>query len=812
MIISFLQRRDPPILPSLQKVEGKRLESDKLGPSQFADDVAALRGCGDANKETLAQLMFSFFRHYGYEFDYAKNVVSVKEGRLLSREEKGWQQTNYWDKEAQKRLCVEEPFTMNRNLGNSADEYSWSGVHNEIRRAFDLLADGQQLDKCCEQYEFPQEEKPVFQRPPPRPAPTLRRSASQSGRPNHEPGSGRSRKGNNRNQSAQRAGNRRASSGASYGNPRLPLPLPFQSPPVVPHSADYFATKSNLHDQLFQQYQYLQAQQDALRSQLAQHAQQQQQGHGPGLQGRVGDMAGSPRHRNGYANGLPSPRLFDNPPQTAPLLPGYLYHYPARYPPPSPLTQSRSREGTNTNPSSPSMVSAVPAFRRQMHRGSVPDGSSSSARSQSQPGRSLPHPLTLQQHAHPGYDVSGVIPAPYQNVRASQMYIGHPGLQIPFSPMTAVHPTTGSVDSAQPKEYIGYYVGHSPQLGPQIEPQLEPRQFATGSRFQMPQLTLRDPPPQKHRRVTPELKPPMLNGRHTSRSPSPLGHLRSYSTVADLRSKLHGDMLQSPMSYEQSEPESALPLAPVDIDGPLIVNGSSPIIVNGSNSTVTHKPADKVNGVSASAHPELSNGVYDYQRTLPLRTTNLDRLEALERTENRERPPLSPRISPSPRSKTGPRLAISPNGTSHMVNGISEHLLDPTLAAPLLSPVAELRTPSPTHAHLFDKQESPHTNGFTKAAKMAGAKQVERTENEPLVVSCESKHERKGSTPNPVSAKPARSPTAHTPTNTLSVTLNQNPWQPAPSGKRHKKSKSNVGPRASQGQPMPVNEAERKGG
>merc|ERR1711977_691525 len=98
------------------------------------------------------------------------------------------------------------PFTTVRNLGNSADDYSWSGVHSEIRRAFDLLADGQQLDKACEQYEFPPEEKPVFQRPPPKPAPTLRRSASQSGRANHEQGSGRSRKNNNRNQSAQRAG------------------------------------------------------------------------------------------------------------------------------------------------------------------------------------------------------------------------------------------------------------------------------------------------------------------------------------------------------------------------------------------------------------------------------------------------------------------------------------------------------------------------------------------------------------------------------------------------------------------------------
>lgn len=798
MIISFLQRRDPSVIPSLQKVEGKRLQRDKGEDSQFADDIEALRGCGDANKESLAQLLFQFFRHYGYEFDYATCVVSVKEGRLLSREEKGWQRSNYWDKEAQKRLCVEEPFTINRNLGNSADEYAWSGVHNEIRRAHELLADGQQLEKCCEQYEFPREEKPIFQKPAPKPAPTLRRSASQSGRSNHEPGSGRSRKNNNRNQSTQRTGNRRASSGASFSNQRVPLP--FQSPPIGVNPADYFATKSNIHDQLYQQYQYYQAQKDALMAQLAHHAQQQRQHQGSGQsQSRGGDPAGSPRHQNAFANGLPSPRYLDNPPQTAPLLPGYLYHYPARYPPP--MSQTRSREGTNTNPSSPSLVSAVPALRRQIHRASLPDGSSGSIRSQSQPGRSLPHPLTLQQHAHPGYDVSGAISAQYQNMRASQLYApGQPGIQLPFSPLTAMHPSGGIIDSAMPKEYVGYYVGQSPQLGPQ--------HYATSNPMQMAPMTLRDPPPQRPRRVTPELKPPMSNGRHISRSPSPLGHLRSYSTIADLRSTGQAETLLSPTSYEHTAPVRVPAPAETDVGGPLIVNGSTP--------SVSQKPTERANGVPPATRVEYTNGSHDNDlsrvRSLPLRTANLDRQEVPERTENGEWTPSSPRISPSPRAKIGPRLSLSPNGTSHAANGLPEHFHDPTpLIAPLLSPVVELRTPSPTRVHAFDKQESPQANGLTKAAKIANAKQASGFENGPPLASAESRHERKGSAPNPTLNKPARSPTMLTPTSTLSATANQNPWQQA-TRKGHKKSKSSVAPRSPQVQPMPTNESERKGG
>lgn len=817
MIINFLQRRDPPIIPSLQKVEGKRLKGERPEPSQFADDIEALRGCGDANKESLAQLLFQFFRHYGYEFDYSKYVVSVKEGRLLSREEKGWQRTNYWDKEAQKRLCVEEPFTLNRNLGNSADEYSWSGVHNEIRRAFELLADGQQLDKCCEQYEFPHEEKPVFQRPPPKPAPTLRRSASQSGRSNHEPGSGRSRKANTRNQSAQRAGNRRASSGASYPNQRLPLP--FQSPPITANSADYFATKGNLHDQLFQQYQYLQAQQDVLRSQLERHAHQQQQSHGP-PSGRI-DLTGSPRHRSSFTNGLPSPRYLDNPPQTAPLLPGYLYHYPARFPPSSQVSQTRSREGTSTNPSSPSLVSAVPALRRQIHRASVPDVSPSSIRSQSQPGRSLPHPLTLQQHVHPGYDVSGALSAQYQNLR----YLpGQAGLQIPFSPMTGMHAVNGthgtSVDSAMPKEYMGYYVGQSPSLGPQ--------QYAASNAMQMPMppsMTLRDPPLQRPRRITPDLMPPLPNGRHNSRSPSPLGHSRSYSTVGDLRPQAQAQALQSPSSYNPFVLEQAVLSSPppVDLGGPLIVNGSTP--------SAAPKPvAERANGVPATAPVEISNGSHDRDlhriRSLPLRTTNLDHAPGdPECIEVPDRTPPSPQISPADlRSKAGPRLSLSPNGTSPVpvTNGMPEHFHEP-LSAPLLSPVAELPTPSPTFAHTFDRHENTQINGLMKPTKLANTMETSHDENGPPTTA-EAKHERKGSAPNSVAGRPAKSPTAVAPTGSLNVaatlntagTLNaaagRGEWQQA-TRKGHKKSKSTAAPAKSpQGQPMPVDQFERKGG
>ncbi|KAF2164672.1 hypothetical protein M409DRAFT_56485 [Zasmidium cellare ATCC 36951] len=800
MIISFLQRREPPILPSLQKMDGHRRKSESGETSSFADDVESLKGSGAANKESLGELLFQFFRHYGYEFEYSKHVVSIREGRLVLRKEKGWDPTDYGDKESHNRLCVEEPFTTVRNLGNSADYYAWHGIHLEIRRAFELLEDGLQLERCCEQYEFPPEEKPIFQRPPPKPKPTLTRSASQSGQSNREQGSGSRRKNNNRNQSAQRPGGRRASSGAYFSN--LNRSLPF-SPPMGGNNGDYFQMKGSLHEQLFQQYQFLQAQQDALRAQLT-HQQAQQHAQ---AQARVGDLAvsqGSPRPRP-YLNGVPSPRMMDNAPQTAPLLPGYLYHYPGRmHPPPSPMSQARSREsgGTSTNPSSPSLVAAVPALRRQAHRASVPDGAANSVRSQSQPGRTLPHPLAMQQQAHPGYDPSGALGPQYQVPRSvSQMHPqAHQAMQYPYPHLSAAHANGHGIDPALPKEYVGYYV-QSPQLGPQ---------FATAPQMPPPPMQLRDPP-SRQRRVTPDLMPPMMNGRHTSRSPSPLGHLRSFSTTADRRAS-QPTVIQSPPGVDPNCMNPPAPATPAETD----IGG--PIIVNGSNRGPAPKPTEKANGVHTQGQ-QLQNEVPQplqldenaRSKPLPLRT------DFAPTTPDGARRSSSPRLSPTSQPKPD-RHVLSPNGT---MNGDHYHESTPiTSAAPLLSPVAELRTPSPTHQRGFDpQQDSPEANGgLVKAAKIANAKQAARQlgENQNPVPRTDSRHERRGSAPIPTASKPAqpiKSSTLQAP-GPLANSNSQTSWQQVPK-KGHKKNKSTTGAKSSNGsggQPMPANEAERKGG
>lgn len=808
MVINFLQKREPPILPSLQKMAASSKGNEHPKPTDFTDDPEKLKGFGNANKETPAELLFHFFRHYGYEFEYSKYVVSIREGRPVSRKEKGWDPSNYQDKEARNRLCVEEPFTINRNLGNSADDYAWSGIHQEIRRAFDLLADGAQLETCCEQFVFPPEEKPIFQRPAPKPKPTLTRSASQSGRPNNEPGAGKARKGSTRNQSTQRAGNRRASSGAAFSNYRAPLP--FQSPPGGP-AMEYFS-KGDLHNQLYQQYQYLQAQQDALQRQLQQSAQAQAQ-----QQSRSNEASRSPLSRP-YTNGLPSPRFMEHGPPTAPLLPGHLWHYSNRYPLSSPMSQARSPQGSNTNPSSPSMTPSVPMLRRQVHRGSVPEAPPGSMRSQSQPGRSLPNPMPPQHHGRPGYDGSGMLGGQLPNGDPAVPYPhGALGIHMPFSPTSPGYQQPQMPDSALPKEYIGYYVGQSPSLGPQYMP---------AAPMQMPAMMLRDPPIPRPRRVTSDWGIPMSNGQHASRSPSPLESTWTRAAVEDWQNA-QPSVAQSPQQF--GTPAAAGPALP-----PISPNLSGPLIVNGTSTPMKPARAEGMNGVRdpepALVSAQLSQAEEEMSR-LSLRP-----LDAAFEMQSPP-PPAETRTAASPPTLSGLRSRSNsnlnfPSPIDTPQNG-SHTPPEPSTTAPLLSPVEELRTPSPIHANAAFDPKSPKANGVGKAAKIANAKQADRfDENTPPVptspVLKQHQHERKGSAPNPTMPKlpppsplPARSPPPPTPlspvlANAANASANTNPWQQA-TRKGHKKSKSAGAAGLKNGfggggQPLPASESERKGG
>lgn len=501
MIINFLQTRKPPLLPALHQRPHLKLPPQAGHESSFADDVEVLRGFGTENKETLGELLFQFFRYYGHEIDYDKSVISVRSGKLISKIEKGWHQTT------NNRLCVEEPFNISRNLGNTADDTSFRGLHMELRRAFDLIAEAN-LDECCELYIFPKEEQRIWEKPVPQPRPVLVRSSSQSrgGR-----GGGNYRGGRHNNHNRNGNNSRRASSASAGPFDNSSSYLPHVLPPGLTPQEAWLRTQAaqeQLHNDLYTTFSVLQAQENNLRLQLYTQSQAFVQAHAQAYQvQRVSNGAGTPQQATDRHRG----NSFDNPPLTAPLRQD-MYFYPIQYP----AAPVYGQQGPSTYPSSPSMSPALPELRRSLHRstvtgaqglGGTPTGS---LRSHSQPAtRSVPSPLAFQGSFTPNAAASGFT----NNRQASGVVIPNfiadenleMGGEIELSP-----PYSESPPGEAPKEYVGYYVGDPPKSQVKRESVALPTIPAFGDI-------------QRRRRLSTEHFPQVVLDRirRTSRSPSP---------------------------------------------------------------------------------------------------------------------------------------------------------------------------------------------------------------------------------------------------------------------------------------------------
>ncbi|KAJ2437954.1 hypothetical protein GGF42_008459, partial [Coemansia sp. RSA 2424] len=157
LAVNFLQTRKPPILPVIHPPATALSAKDSMHGGEldlkFNDNIDELRGFGLANTESLGYLLYAFFRTYAFEFDYRHQVVSLRHGCFLTKEQKGW------DTGRPSRIfCIEEPFSTWLNLGHSANTTSVEGIRHEFQRAFVILRDGGSYDEVCEVYQRAQRE------------------------------------------------------------------------------------------------------------------------------------------------------------------------------------------------------------------------------------------------------------------------------------------------------------------------------------------------------------------------------------------------------------------------------------------------------------------------------------------------------------------------------------------------------------------------------------------------------------------------------------------------------------------------------
>lgn len=441
--MNFLQTRDPPILPTLQQqpeLQPKFLAGVNVA---FDHNVESYKDFGSRNKSSLGELLFHFFRYYGHEFDFEQSVVSLRLGRILPKTEKAWHllQDN--------RLCVEEPFNLSRNLANTADDTSMRGIHQELRRAYDLIGAGN-LETACEQFIHPPDEiKPSEHFIPPASRPVIPQPPTQPSRGGRNGGrGGRHSNQMNRNSNGRRASNPSGRSSSYLRN--LPFQMTTQELQLQAQHQQHL-----LHDQLFQQYQYLQLQEQELRMQLHQQNLRQR----GLLAAAYGQPAGyfhypsqedgvdfnSSVHMNGIARA----------PLSAPL-------YQHRFSSMSPYLQAtQPSQGIATNPPSPRLNSVIPDTRRYSRRTSVTQSTSGPAlRAHSQPARAVP--LSSFGHMMSRPEVTSLQEASMgRRSSASSGSQDHfPGYAENGLGLTgALHDTT-----RRPAEYLGYYVGQSPSL------------------------------------------------------------------------------------------------------------------------------------------------------------------------------------------------------------------------------------------------------------------------------------------------------------------------------------------------------------
>ena len=538
MILNFLQTRNPPIIPSLHE---KATKSSPLVDGKypaFNDDLEKLRGFGKENKETLGDLLFQFFRRYAHDLDYDKNVISVREGRLISKEAKKWHlmQNN--------RLCIEEPFNVERNLGNTADDISFRGIHIELRRAFDLISEAK-LEQCLEQYVFPPTEERVWEKPAPKPPPVLRsRSQSQSSRGK----GGQSSRGGRHSGSHSKS--RRASSAAATNKyPLAPANLPIPDRPLI-QPEQYYQTQMEqmkLHEQLFNEMQTLQRQEHELRMK---HAQNQIKAEFE-IQANAQTLPGGPQSAREQSRRY---QMATQVPMSAPLR-GTQQFSPYSYP----QVPGTPPQNVHTQPSSPSLRSAQPDLRRSIHRSMAADGSSSSnVRSHSQPARAMPTnaalqsippvPMNSQQlQQYQSMQRYQMQHDPYHNGMMEQQGNYRHGAPTPFLDSRR-HLMQTPFEESIPKEYAGYVINDA----------LPPHPYRDDPRF------ARIP---YHHDLYPRVRgvPLPHNIRGESRSPSP-------TRLLPVRERAFS--LQSTNGGRQRLERVAGTTPAARSQGPIIVNGT----------------------------------------------------------------------------------------------------------------------------------------------------------------------------------------------------------------------------------------------
>lgn len=160
LVIQFLQMLEQPILPNLQESEERDLQVIEGTEYDVTINLDQLRTFKSKNTSSTGQLFCQFFEFYGLNWNWDEQVVSIRSGEPISRDQKGWNakgksalQILISDEKARlgaHRMAIEDPFDLNRDLSSVLRAEGLFDIKDELLRALSLIAKNDNYSSICE--------------------------------------------------------------------------------------------------------------------------------------------------------------------------------------------------------------------------------------------------------------------------------------------------------------------------------------------------------------------------------------------------------------------------------------------------------------------------------------------------------------------------------------------------------------------------------------------------------------------------------------------------------------------------------------
>ena len=107
-------------------------------PSENENGMNVIQSFAKKDKRSTGELLLSYFYYYAFEFDWRRQVVSIRSDDVVLKEEKS--KHHGWKRHA--RLSIEDPFEVGYDVGHVLREDTARRLRREFSRAYLILSGG----------------------------------------------------------------------------------------------------------------------------------------------------------------------------------------------------------------------------------------------------------------------------------------------------------------------------------------------------------------------------------------------------------------------------------------------------------------------------------------------------------------------------------------------------------------------------------------------------------------------------------------------------------------------------------------------